>query len=534
MRLAIVILGLLLQPAAATACETADLITAMSSSAGDGIILTRPEMQHQWATPDGIFKIHYDTEGPLAVYHPDEDIDPADGIPDYVNRCAEFLHLSHEVIIDDLDYDPPPLDGDQGGDSRYDIYLTDVPALTTPESPSDQYPGRPAYSSYIQLGRDMRTPRYPDDPYPFLKVSAAHEYFHATEFAYRAYSSDATAWWFESCAVWIEEVVFDDINDAYYQIPDYFQRLNKSLYQTPGLFIYGAWLYPEFISEQFGSWVIKGCWEKFASFDLAVEAIRLAYNEYGIDFNVEYCRHIIWNYFTEINYRSGFYEEGEFFGATVVIAREHSEYPVLWNDHPIDQENVSGAYIVFSKAEISKGSLVLVYNNTSGDLHYLGIAVLRLDGEVEYSIHRISSDISPNFVIEDFAECDRVVMMPVWAYEGIPIEGTTRYAYRAYIDSTSTAVASNDPAAVEFDVAGAYPNPFNGSVSISFYSPLEDRYDIIVHDVLGRRVAVESGLAGPGLNIVHLNIPGHLAGGVLFYTVEQGDNRGGGKILYLK
>ena len=89
-------------------------------------------MQHNWATLDGIFRIHYDTEGPRAVYHPEEDNDPPDGIPDYVNRLSEFLHDSYHVFIVELGYDLPPSDGEDGGDSLYDIYITEVPALTSP------------------------------------------------------------------------------------------------------------------------------------------------------------------------------------------------------------------------------------------------------------------------------------------------------------------------------------------------------------------------------------------------------------------
>ena len=183
-------------------CETANLISRLSHTGPNDppIILIRPTNQYSWEAPGGKFMIHYDTEGPLAVFEADVDVDPIDGIPDYVNRTADYLNAAYSVYIDELGFDPPP-DDDDGTDSPlYDVYLTDVPALTTPESRSYQYPGREAYTSYIQLGHDLRTPHYPDDPLPFLKTSAAHEFFHAVQFAYRVYSSDPSTWWFEACA----------------------------------------------------------------------------------------------------------------------------------------------------------------------------------------------------------------------------------------------------------------------------------------------------------------------------------------------
>jgi hypothetical protein len=189
------------------ACNTADLIESLGAAGQSemGAQIGRPSSQNSWITPDNRFVIHYDMTGNWAVYHANEDINPADGIPDYVNRTADYLDAAYDSLVLSLGFDPPPFDGMQGGDYRYDIYLTDNPGLTTPEDPSYQYPGRPAYTSYIEVGYDMRYPsRYGDDPYPFLKVSIAHEYFHAIEFAFRVYSSDLTFWWFEACANWAE------------------------------------------------------------------------------------------------------------------------------------------------------------------------------------------------------------------------------------------------------------------------------------------------------------------------------------------
>lgn len=531
----VIILALAVVPTGnAIGCATTDLISSEAFWDSGGVILTRPENQHSWITPDDIFVIHYDTAGPFAVYHPDEDLNPIDGIPDYVNRCADFLHRSYEVIIMELGYDPPPDDGDQGGDFRYDVYLTNVLALTTPESPSDQYPGRPAYTSYIQLGHDMRIPRYPDDPYPFLKVSAAHEYFHAVQFAYRAYSMDSTPWWFESCAVWMEEIVFDDINDGYFQIPEYFDNLHMSLYQTPGPFIYGAWLFPEFLSEHIGDWIVEKCWEKFAGFDHAMEAIKLSFDEAQLSLNTEYTRHIVWNYFSGGNFHEGFYEEGESFPASVEIAASHDEYPVPWTPQPIDQQNVSGAYIEFLKPEITKGSLVIEYFNPTEDQQYLAIAVVRQDGSVPYDIYKIHENMSPSFIIDDFAGCEKAIMMPVWAYEGHPVEGTTLYSYRAHIDSTSTPIVDGPAAPSDFRLEGAYPNPFNGSVILSFQSPCGGVFRVDVYDILGNLVMEKTGSGREGVNRVNLDFTGRSAGGVFLYTVKQGDRNLNGKILYLK
>ena len=55
-------------------------------------LLARPTTELSYHTPH--FVIHYDTSfssGGYPVYQPTVDVDPADGVPDYVNRVAEYM-----------------------------------------------------------------------------------------------------------------------------------------------------------------------------------------------------------------------------------------------------------------------------------------------------------------------------------------------------------------------------------------------------------------------------------------------------------
>ena len=345
---------------------------------------------------------------------------------------------------------------------------------------------------------------------------------------------DATPWWFESCGAWAEEMVFDEINDVYYDLPDYLPQLHLSLYQTDGPFIYGSWLFSQFLSERIGPRIIKRCWEKFASFGFAMEAIRLVFYEFELDFNEEYCRHIVWNYFTGSNYQPGFYEEAAFFDDTVYEARIHYSYPVEWMEAPVDQQNVSGAYITFQEPEIDKGALVIEYYNPTDDDQSVCVAAVRISSGVEYSIRRVQNREHTTFTVVDFAECEKVVMMPVWRYEGLPIGGTTSYLYSAHIDTSQTSIADDHASPIEFELKGAFPNPFNRSVSIVFDTPARSKYEIRIYDIGGRLISSSRGWCDPGLNRLNWTTPEDLAGGVLLYEVELGISKRRGKMLYLK
>jgi hypothetical protein len=525
-------------PSNCFACNTADLIEQWNSAGGPvGLnIAGRPSTQYDWVTPDGRFHIHYDLTGDNAVYHPDEDINPPDGIPDYVNRTADYLALSYDSMIVAIGFDPPPYDNGEGGDSLYDVYLTDNPGLTTPEAPSFQYPGHQAYSSFIQLGHDLRYPsRYGDDPYPFLKASVSHEYFHAIEFAYRAYSTDYTPWWFEACANWAEERVFDDVNDVYYSLPDYFSNPQYSLYHTSGRFLYGTWLFPEYLDERFGPQFILNCWEKFASYDFAQSAIALALGEIGASLNFEFCSQVVWNYFTGTNYQSGFYQEGADFDTTVYVAQTHSIYPVGWLPAPEQLQNMSSSYIVFERDDNIKSTLVIDYDNPSLDKQAVCLAIIRPDSPVQYNVYNIVSGVMQTFVVSNFSMTDKVVMIPIWLYETNPKEEFSTYQYHAYLRDTLTDVTDNGALPISnYTLNSAYPNPFNGAVSISFNAPVSNPYKIQIYDIIGRNLFQLDGIAHSGINTLTWQAPTDLASGVLFYVIDIDQKKLDGKISLLK
>jgi len=517
------------------ACLTAELIEKLSrlGDANAGILEGRPQNQYNWITPDGRFRIHYDLIGENAVYHSGEDFNPVDGIPDYVNRTADYLSLAYDSLIIGIGFDPPPSDGGEGGDSRYDVYLTQVPGLTTPENPSLQYPGRPAYTSFMQLGHDLRNQRYPDDPYPYLMAMASHEFSHAIQFAYRAYSSDYTAWWFESCANWAEEKVFDDVNDVYFYLPFYLSYPERSLYKT-GSIIYGAWLLPEFLDERYDPQLLVECWEKFSGFDFSVTAIDYALHERGNELSYEYCLHAAWNYFTGPNYLDGFYQEGAWFNTTVGVAMTHYEYPIDWSAGPLPLENMASSYIEFRRADFGKNNLVIEYYNSTDDRHMVALSIVNGDGSVQLTIHEIDNGIPSRFIIEDFVRTKKVIMTPVWLFERNSENEFTNYMYHAYLDSLTSVEDSNPQPIANYYLIGAYPNPFNGAVSLSFDTPAGEPYSFSVYDIAGRKLSNNFGSSVGGHNIINWTPPNDLASGVLFYVINFHNRSLSGKMSLLK
>ena len=119
-------------------------------------------------------------------------------------------------------YRGPEPDQGQGGDSRTDIYLANLGAmgfygycatdLAADGQPS--YVAGSAVAPYCVFDNDFAEFDRPAEQ--SLEVTAAHEYFHAVQFGYD-FNDDF--WAYETTATWIEDEMYDDINDNLQYLP---------------------------------------------------------------------------------------------------------------------------------------------------------------------------------------------------------------------------------------------------------------------------------------------------------------------------
>ena len=109
-------------------------------------------------------------------------------------------------------------------------------------------------------------PRYTDPLLP-MEVTAAHEYNHVLQFGYDVLQD---SWMFESTAVWMEDKVYDDVNDyvSYLkpwtqltQVPlTRFNRADPS--DSLNVKVYGDAVWNRWIDSHYGPDTIRGAWER--------------------------------------------------------------------------------------------------------------------------------------------------------------------------------------------------------------------------------------------------------------------------------
>ena len=166
---------------------------------GDGKRLNRPERHAFAPSISGHFYIHYDTTGNNA---PDLlDVDPQNGVPDYVDAVGVIADSAHHVLVDVLGYEEEPFDGEGG----YDIYIQ---SYSSGMYGFNYHDGNG--TSYMKIDNDYLG--YNLDPMKIMQITVGHEYFHALHWGYR-FSLTGNQYFYEMSAMWFEDVLIPDGND---------------------------------------------------------------------------------------------------------------------------------------------------------------------------------------------------------------------------------------------------------------------------------------------------------------------------------
>ncbi len=267
--------------------------------------LTRPLQQKSYASPDGIFMIHYDTTGTQAV--PTADLDGS-GVPDFVENLAHYADSSYRTEVLLLSYSPPPSDGD----GKYDIYTQEIGHYGYTQWDG---PGPAAWNdavSFIVVHRSFIGFPLNNDPdgsqKGAMKVTIAHELHHAIQFAYSA-DLNAHVWFMEISATWIEDVVFDPVDDNYNYLPFFFNIEPYLPLTNTGAHMYGSFIWSQYLAQTFGRDIIRQVWEQNKTTG-SIQSLNTVLQGYGSNLEEEFSRFALWNFFTGSRNDGQHYEEG--------------------------------------------------------------------------------------------------------------------------------------------------------------------------------------------------------------------------------
>ncbi|MBD0317910.1 MAG: hypothetical protein ICV71_05245, partial [Thermoleophilia bacterium] len=139
-------------------------------------------------------------------------------IPDWVEMTRAVFARVWRTEVERLGYRRPLSDllaRDHGPNGKLDVYIADVGAdglygYCTSDDPRRRW--RRAVSAFCVVDDDFAAGQFEGTATGrrALEVTAAHEFFHAVQYAYDWLED---LWFMEGTATWIEDEVFDDVND---------------------------------------------------------------------------------------------------------------------------------------------------------------------------------------------------------------------------------------------------------------------------------------------------------------------------------
>ena len=169
--------------------------------------------------------------------------------------ATDVLNTSVSVsqLYSSSGYRQPKPDFGKGGSNQTDIYVDSLqPGLygycTIDDNTQQPGPGRYDVPAFCVVDNDYVG--FPEHtPLENLQVTVAHEYFHATQFAYDFYED---GWWMEGTAAWVEDEAYDAVNDnVQYLFDSPITDTKRSMDKFGGLYHYGTWIFFRYLTEKF-------------------------------------------------------------------------------------------------------------------------------------------------------------------------------------------------------------------------------------------------------------------------------------------
>jgi hypothetical protein len=483
-------------------------------------------------SPDGLFRLTYETSGPNAP--PQDDVNPANGVPDYVEWVASYCDSSWHREIDQLGFNAPAL------------------------SPGDLYPisfeNMGAYGYTVQLSGGRSRIVLENDFFGFpanqdpdgrqkgaAKVTCAHEFKHASQM--NTTGAMSMGGWVELDATWMEDVVYDLTNDYYNYLGSGSGISNPELsLDDGGSGSYEDCIWQHHLCETYGLGMGLDLMHRREAYpgEAALLSWAATIEAQGSDLQTAITNFATWNY------RCGILADTS--AASLVGYEEAMGYPtsMAWSVEEVYPDTNTGAvarmaaHIYQCKGMATIDRLRIRFTGTVGTEQRV-VALLRLKGTLG------GGWVREDVPLDAESAGDYTVSMPGSDLKQIAVlivnpkrtGGTAAYTVVFESSSVSTPVAGAAPAA-SFELRANLPNPFNPQTTVAFSVHRDAAASLVVYNPAGRVIRTllsgEKIAAGPHSVVWdgRDDRGAQAASGVYFYRLVAEDRSETRKMLLLR
>ena len=486
-------------------------------------VTSRPTLQTSKLSASGFFRIHYDTTGIDAPALLDALGQQIEGTSHaYADSVGSAFEQSREVEVNILGYPEPPSDGMIGGGAEYDIYIRNLGFMIfgqtwwAGEERIDTTRPNFTTQSYIEVDNDYQG--YRTAGLLGLRVTAAHELHHAIQVGSYGLWANFEFYFYELSSTWMEEMVYDDINDYYFDLPRYLMNtgIPFNLWDiASGYYGYERSIWGLFLTERHGPIIMRRTWEEM-KIVRSLDALERTLNEFGDSFSQSFVEFFLWNFFT------GFRASGDRY------YDEAANYPLVQIVSSIDLSSGTGRIANTSKPLAAHYHQVLSNRDT--------VTLVSVNRDIESANMREYSDNDYQYDFSTFNQGSAFLKLP----NGIRVRFT--------VDDPAlwqSMYLINNTIATEFEeVSNLYPNPFvlngldvlvipiddasSGEVTLHiFTSTFELVYSktLLPTTFLGRIVVTWNGKNNDGVDV---------SSGIYFYAIESNEGTSKGKFAVIQ
>lgn len=385
--------------------ERADADQKVVEAARQSLDSPVPKLDRTYRSPSGYFNIHYTLSGENAVALRNRN---PRIVPPYIEQAGLVFDQVRAFTCASRGFREPILEDCK---NAYDIYVYDLKGkygiTYSSQTYSIQNTQSRVASSYICIDNNYSSEKgFDKSREDCLRVTAAHEFFHAVQYAYNA---EADSWWKEASATWNEDEIYTGINDYIRYINSYLSAPYKSLDEIS----YGGVIFAKFLSENYGGYnIVKRIWEMQASgYNNSIGAIDMAIRESYPEQDLGR----IFDRFSAYNVNPAqYYKEGALWKTSVAVQNTYSDYPVAVNFGHLN--HLSSNYQLFKASGSLEGkSLRIIVGGADGARWGFKLQK-RMRGEKLYSTTEITSSGAFNraeITLKNFGDAyDEIYLIP--------------------------------------------------------------------------------------------------------------------------
>lgn len=404
--------------------------------------------------------------------------------PDFIENFGVYFEDTYTEEVTNRGYNTFPNDSALLDDSKnrnpdgnkYDVFVYSIGDGLYGTTNPEEYPKSTSYS-YIDVNNSYDWAPYNDDPDEIakgaMKVTAAHEFFHAIQFTY---DTKEDSWWMEATSTYMEDEVYPDTNDLHNYMPSWFEQCDVGLKKTDGSHEYGSFIFATRLSEVFGDDIIRQIWVEMMG-AAGLTAISNALDQNGSSLAKEFHDFTQANFFLKDSYSDGASYKSALTGTTT--------YTGVWQEYQYNETTHGVPWVIdnlilsnTSDAKIDKWATDYVTISMNGQTANYTIWFDGLDENTAYDVSLVTKSgttiTSKDFTLAskgslDLAyssSYDSVVVIIRNAGNTDSADPAWRMALTTPLEVSITASASVSSAGLDFDFSASV----SGGISPFSYS----------------------------------------------------------------